>query len=143
MDIPSTLPHASQLLAVITNHSQFKMYEKIAAALPGFTVVRTTSPLDHTSLWIEVFPHNVSKGSTSSWLASRFHLNHEKACAIGNDYNDLDLLSWAGHAYVVSNGPEKMKHMFPVVASNNECGFSQAVEKWLENTRFFKKSNIL
>ena len=133
MEIPDNHPHASQLLAIISNHSYFSLYEKVSAKLPGFSVIRTTSPLDHSSLWIEVFPHKVSKGRASSWLASQFRLKRDSVCAIGNDYNDLDLLSWAGNAYVVSNAPEELKNIFPVVAAHNECGFSEAVAKWLGN----------
>jgi len=129
--LPSQFFKASQLLSIVTNHTHEHIYDEICENLPGFTVIRTTSPLDHTSLWIEVFPENVSKGKTSMWLASQCNIGNNKVLAIGNDYNDLDLLVWAKTAYIVSNGPEDLRTMFPSVASHNECGVSEAVKKWL------------
>ncbi|MBN2441051.1 MAG: HAD family phosphatase [Spirochaetales bacterium] len=136
-NLPSQFPRASQLLAIVTNlrqktdqHHQH-IYDEVSIHLPGFTVIRTTSPLDHVSLWIEVFPENVSKGKTSHWLASQFNIDKNNVLAVGNDYNDLDLLTWATSAYIVSNGPADLKAMFPSVASHDECGFSEAVKKWL------------
>lgn len=130
--LPSQYPSATQLLAIITGNRHTHIYNKVRKNLPGFTVIRTTSPMDHKSLWIEIFPQEVSKGQTSSWLASQFCLGKEKTLAIGNDYNDMDLLSWAKTAYVVSNAPDKLKNQFPSVVSHNECGFTQAVKKWLK-----------
>ena len=128
--LPPQYPRATQLLAIITGNRHSHIYNDVHTKLPGFTVIRTTSPMDHESLWIEVFPQAVSKGQTSAWLASRFGLSKEKSLAIGNDYNDMDLLSWAKTAYVVSNAPDELKHQFPSVVSHNECGFTQAVKKW-------------
>ncbi|MBN2533734.1 MAG: HAD family phosphatase [Spirochaetales bacterium] len=129
-NLPSIYPRASQVLTIITGNRDNSIYYDIRMKLPGFTVIRTTSPMDHTSLWIETFPQNVSKGQASAWLASRFGVNRENTLAIGNDYNDTDLLSWAKTAYVVSNAPDELKKMFPSVVSHNECGFSAAVNKW-------------
>jgi HAD superfamily hydrolase (TIGR01484 family) len=135
--LPPRYPRASQLLAIITGEipGHDNVYNDIRTGLPGFTVIRTTSPLDHESLWIEIFPHIVSKGQASSWLASRFCLDRKKTLAVGNDYNDIDLLSWAKTAYVVSNAPDELKKLFPSVVSHNECGFSDAVNRWLDAGR--------
>jgi hydroxymethylpyrimidine pyrophosphatase-like HAD family hydrolase len=48
--------------------------------------------------------------------------------AVGNDYNDLDLLEWADHAYVVGNAPAELRARYTAVASNEEGGFSAAVK---------------
>jgi hydroxymethylpyrimidine pyrophosphatase-like HAD family hydrolase len=61
-------------------------------------------------------------------------MNRGNVLAIGNDYNDMDLLSWAKTSFVVSNAPAELKNLFPSVASHNECGFTHAVEKWLSET---------
>jgi len=130
--IPSQFPKASQLLAIINDNTDSRIYEIICKELTDFTVIKTTSPLDYTSLWIEIFPSNVSKGRTSSWLSSLFKINKEKILAIGNDFNDLDLLSWAETAFVVANAPDELKKTFPVVPSHDNCGFTYAIKKWLK-----------
>ncbi len=47
--------------------------------------------------------------------------------AVGNDYNDRDLLEWAEHAYVVANAAPPLKARYRVVASNDAQGFAEAV----------------
>jgi hydroxymethylpyrimidine pyrophosphatase-like HAD family hydrolase len=47
--------------------------------------------------------------------------------AVGNDYNDLELLDWAEHAFVVGNAPAELRARYATVASNDDAGFSEAV----------------
>ncbi|MBN1699155.1 MAG: HAD family phosphatase [Spirochaetales bacterium] len=125
---------AAQLLAIIPtpdNETCRRIYMNVKARLPDFTVIRTTSPLDGASCWIEVFPGHVSKGKTAQWLCLKTGIKRENVCALGNDYNDTDLLAWAGRSFVVGNAADELKRQFPQVLSHNECGFSDAVSKWL------------
>ncbi len=106
---------------------QSNLYDNLRQRLEGLTVIRTTSPLDGSSLWIEIFPLHVSKAQAAQWLCGRLSLTPCGALAIGNDYNDLDLLEWAQWAVVVANAPPALKSAFAVTASNHESGFSRAV----------------
>ena len=90
-------------------------------------VVRTTSPLDHASTWIELFPKGVSKAHASEWIRERHAIDPARIVAVGNDYNDLDMLEWAEHARVVSNAPASMRQRFAVVRANDDDGFTEAV----------------
>ena len=94
-------------------------------------VVRTTSPLDHASTWIELFPAGVSKARASDWLRERHTIDPARTVAVGNDYNDLDMLEWAGRACVVSNAPPSMRARFDVVRANDDDGFTDAVRPLL------------
>ena len=94
-------------------------------------VVRTTSPLDHASTWIELFPVGVSKAHATDWIRGRYGIGRTRTIAVGNDYNDLDMLEWAGRACVVSNAPPSMRARFEVVRSNDEGGFAEAVRPLL------------
>ena len=94
-------------------------------------VVRTTSPLDHASTWIELFPRGVSKSHASDWIRTRHGIGRAHTVAVGNDYNDLDMLEWAERACVVSNAPPSMRARFEVVRSNDEGGFTDAVRPLL------------
>lgn len=97
--------------------------------LDQFSVIHATSPLDHKSLWIEVFHKDVSKSRSVSWLADRLDIDRENVVSVGNDYNDEDLLSWAGISYVVDNAPDILKEKYTAVPSNNQSGVSHAVKK--------------
>ena len=62
---------SAQLLAVVPADRSEPSSDQVASLLPDFTVIRTTSPLDHRSTWIEVFPREVSKSQAAAWLAAR------------------------------------------------------------------------
>ena len=96
-------------------------------------VVRTTSPLDRASTWIELFPDGVSKAHASDWIRERHAIDPARTVAVGNDYNDLDMLEWAAHAYVVSNAPPPMRERFAVVRANDDEGFTDAVRRFLDD----------
>jgi Cof subfamily protein (haloacid dehalogenase superfamily) len=122
---------AAQFLVVVPQHITHKVLQEIRRELPGLSIVRSTSPLDHQSGWIEFFHPDVSKAKTAAWLAAELGVDPVDTMAIGNDYNDLDMLEWAAHSYVVENAPKDMKQQFQQVASNNNGGVAQAVEHWL------------
>ncbi len=124
------IEEACQLLAVDPHERSAERIEALRRRLPRLTVIRTTSPLDGKSTWIEIFPPSVSKALGCAWLAERHRIDPRGVLAVGNDYNDLDLLDWAGTSFVVANAPPELKKRFPTVPSNEEDGFSQAVALW-------------
>ena len=105
----------------------------LACEFEGLHVVRTTSPLDHASTWIEVFPCGVSKGHASDWIREQHAIDPAHTVAVGNDYNDLDMLDWAARACVVSNAPASMRARYDVVGANDEDGFTDAVRSLLRD----------
>lgn len=101
---------------------------RIKEELAAYSVIQATSPLDHSSTWIEVFCSGVSKSQSAKWLAGMLGVKKKHIVAVGNDYNDLDLLETAGESFVVENAPQVLKNSFKVVSSNNDSGVSRAVE---------------
>ncbi|MBT8493737.1 MAG: HAD family hydrolase [Deltaproteobacteria bacterium] len=101
-------------------------YRELVAELADLNVVLTTSPLDHQSRWIEIFPPHVSKASSARLIAKRHGIAHECIAAIGNDFNDRQLLEWAHRAFVVANAPTELREQYAVVASNDDNGFGEA-----------------
>ena len=122
---------AAQFLAVVPHYEAHDALRQVRNDLPGLTIIRATSPLDHESTWIEFFHPDVSKGKTAAWLAAELGVAPAYTMAIGNDYNDLDLLGWAARSYVVENAPKDIKEGFRAVASNDDCGVAEAVSHWL------------
>jgi len=125
---------ATQIIAVLPRDSE--IFSNLSAQFPKLKVIRTTSPLDGASIWMEIFPIDVSKAYGISWL-----LNNEIRCSIdevisiGNDYNDLDMLEFTTLSYVVANAPEVLKRKYRVVPSNDEYGFSAAVNDALSKLK--------
>ncbi len=106
-------------------------YLELCAALAEYQVIRSTSPLDGSSTWIEVYPAGVSKASAAAWIVGQATNERGASIAIGNDYNDLELLNWADQAFVVANAPAELRARYTTVASNDAGGFSEAVRRAL------------
>jgi hydroxymethylpyrimidine pyrophosphatase-like HAD family hydrolase len=123
---------ATQLVAIVSHDQALDALAAVQQRLGHLTVIQTTSPLDGRSTWIEIFPAGISKSRTTEWLAARLGIPRQQTMSVGNDYNDLDLLEWAGTGFVTANSPEELKRRFPAVASNNQAGVSEAIERWLK-----------
>jgi HAD superfamily hydrolase (TIGR01484 family) len=115
---------------------------ELEAALPAFRVIRATSPLDGSSTWFEIFPKGVGKAAAAAWLLREIDVlrpcgaaERGVCVAVGNDYNDVDLLDWADFAFVVGNAPEELRSRYSSVGSNSESGFSDAVRRMFVEAR--------
>ena len=117
---------ATQLLAVLKQDEEDK-FERMKSELRFVKVIRATSPLDNRSIWLEIFPKNISKGHSAKWLCKELGILKNETVGIGNDFNDIDLLEITHKSYVVANAPEELKQQFIVVASNEEDGFAECI----------------
>ena len=121
--------HSSQII-VIPDKGE-KYYNMLSKKLHGVKCIRTTSPLDGKTLWIEIFPESVSKGHAVAWLCDYTNTDPTQTVGIGNDYNDLDLLDFTTQSFVVDNAPIELKEHYTTCQSNLRCGFTDAVNKAL------------
>jgi HAD superfamily hydrolase (TIGR01484 family) len=125
---PEEFGEACQVIGILP--PDLERFRQIRKRLNGLSVIRTTSPLDGRNLWLEIFPAGVSKSAGARWLADRLHLPHERTFALGNDYNDLDLLEWAAHSAVTANAPADLRARFETTASHREHPLTTAVRSW-------------
>ncbi len=126
----SDIGAASQLLAVVNHDNSESVLSALRVQLAGYSVIRSTSPLDGRSTWIEVFAPGVSKSRCAEWLSCRLKIDRKLVLAVGNDYNDLDLLEWAGTAFLVDNAPGLLKNRFASVPSHDHGGVARAIHLW-------------
>ena len=124
---------ATEVLCILPP-GELEIAEQIIEDLNTFSVIRATSPLDGKSIWLEIFSPDTSKGKAVKWLADHVGVPQKNVCAVGNDFNDEDLLHWAGESFVVTNSHKQLHAFFPVVASNNNGGVSEAAACWLESS---------
>lgn len=119
---------ACQLLAILPETDK-SCYERLQIVLDQVKIIRATSPLDHKSIWLEIFPLHVNKGYTSEWLCQHLSDSSDSTVAIGNDFNDKDLLDWAAFPYVVSEAPLELKKVYNVTNSNNDNPIAEIINK--------------
>ncbi len=129
----SALPFgpSTQLLAVDPLGIDSQAYRTVKNVLAEYSVVRTTSPMDGVSTWIEVFAAMVCKSSASEWIGAQFGVPVDDVLAVGNDYNDVDLLDWAGSSRVVANAAPAVRAGRACVPANSDAGVAVAIEQWL------------
>ncbi len=123
----ATFGESTEILAIVPSYLGHETADRVQQTLGDFSVIKATSPLDGKSLWIEVFNPRVSKSQAVAWLCECLDVHRNHVVAVGNDYNDLDLLQWAGRGFVVANTPSDLQKEFEIVASNNQCGVAEAV----------------
>jgi hypothetical protein len=121
----------TQFMVVADNNDEH-LYLQLINLLKPLKVIRTTSPLDHYSLWLEIFAPEVSKGSAVQSLLDLTGLNRTNLMVIGNDFNDYEMLKLTQQAYVTENAPYALKQEFKIVADYNNHGFADAVSQWLD-----------
>lgn len=124
---PPNYGKASQFLIILP--ANVEEFNRLSALCEGVKVIRATSPLDHNSIWMEVFHPDVSKGNACDYLCKSLGLTFADTIAVGNDYNDIDLLQFASQSYVVENTPDDLKANYTVVSSHNKNGFTSALSR--------------
>ena len=102
-----------------------------AGFLDKITVMKTQ--YDHRDLCIlDILNRECSKGHALKWWAEQQGIRREQVMAIGDNYNDLEMLEYAGLPVVMGNASKEMKQSgWKVTASNAESGVAQAVEEVL------------
>ncbi len=119
---------ATEIRAIIPNDEE--LCNKISAQCNGSRAIRATSPLNKDFLWLEVFHSEVSKANGINHICILENIRAEEILCIGNDYNDIEMLDFAGKSYVVANAPKELidryNHNFKA-KSNLENGVSDIV----------------
>ena len=95
------------------------------------TVLRTEYPLRDLTI-VDVLNRNCSKGhAVARWAAHR-GIAREQVMAIGDNYNDIAMLAFAGMPFIMGNASDELKARgWPVTLTNDECGVAAAVERVL------------
>jgi Cof subfamily protein (haloacid dehalogenase superfamily) len=122
---------ATQFLAMVAQDRE-DIYKEIYKRLYPLSAVRTTSPIDYCTMWIEIFAPGVNKGGAVRFMMRKLGASADDIMVIGNDYNDLDMLKISPNAYVTGNAPQELRRKYETVATCDTNGFAEAVWKWLE-----------
>jgi Cof subfamily protein (haloacid dehalogenase superfamily) len=82
--------------------------------------------------FIDVMNRKASKGNALKHLAELWEIDSSEIIAIGNYYNDLEMIRFAGLGIAMENSPEGVKQAANfVTASNNEEGVHKAFQKYI------------
>jgi Cof subfamily protein (haloacid dehalogenase superfamily) len=95
------------------------------------TVVRTEYPVRDLCI-VDVLNRDCSKGHALKRWAHYRGIPREQVMAIGDNFNDLEMLAFAGAPFIMGNACEELKARgWPVTSCNDENGVAAAVEQLL------------
>lgn len=87
----------------------------------GAALLLTEYPARDLSL-LDVMHRDVSKGGALTRLAGRLGIPMAGTLAVGDNFNDRQMLAAAGAAMVMGNADESLRRDFPLVLPSNEAG---------------------
>lgn len=95
---------------------------------PPYVTAVTTRPY-----FLEFFSSRASKSGALQKLGETLNISSEEMMAVGDGFNDLDMIKYAGLGIAVSNSPEELKEQADYIGcSNNEGIIAYIVENILK-----------
>lgn len=92
-----------------------------------------TDDFEISYFYTEITNENVNKWSAIEHLIKMLNISKEEVLAIGDNINDKEMIENAGVGIVTGNSSPLMKKIADkVVASNNESGVAEAIEKYIK-----------
>jgi Cof subfamily protein (haloacid dehalogenase superfamily) len=100
-----------------------------------FTVLRTEYPVRDLSI-VDVLNRGCTKGQALERWANFRGIPREQVMAIGDNYNDIEMLAYAGWPFIMGNASEELLAKgWAVTLSNAENGVAAAIEQALGRAR--------
>lgn len=125
---PQTLTELGTAVKIYIDHPRLTdvaLQRALADHLPDGVVAATSG-----APFIEATAASANKGAAAASLATEFGLAAEECVAIGDQMNDLSLLTWAGHAIAMQNAhPEILAVADEVAGHHAEDGAAAAIER--------------
>ena len=82
---------------------------------------------------VDVLNHGCSKGHALERWAARRGLARQEVLAIGDNYNDIEMLRFAGTGVIMGNAADELKQAgWAVTLPNDQAGVAAAVERFVD-----------
>ncbi len=95
------------------------------------TVLRTEYPLRDLSI-VDILNQGCSKGHALQRWAKYRRIPREQVMAIGDNYNDIEMLAFAGYPVIMGNASDELRDRgWAVTLPNDQCGVAAAVDQVL------------
>ena len=123
---------ATEALRVVAFAEQ-ALVEQILPAISALDCAWNFAPLgSYGSAELAILPAGCSKASAVSALAERYEIPLTQVMALGDSYNDLEMLRLVGLGIAMGQAPEQVKAAAKAVtATNREDGVALALERFI------------
>ncbi len=79
---------------------------------------------------VDVCGAGTTKGGTLAALAARLGIAQADVMAVGDNFNDRDMLAWAGVGVAMGNAAPEVQEGFEVTGTHDEAGLAQAIRRF-------------
>ncbi|MCR5202973.1 MAG: ATP-dependent zinc metalloprotease FtsH [Lachnospiraceae bacterium] len=92
--------------------------------------------------YVEILPKFVDKAVAIDKLAKFLELDKKKVICVGDSFNDISMIKYAGLGVAMGNAQQEVKDIADVVtASNDEDGIADVIEKYMTDKDADKKAD--
>ena len=106
--------------------------ERIQDRFPKEVKLALTEYSDRDFALLDALSPKATKAAALRFVADHFEIPMDRTMAIGDNWNDLEMLEAAGFAVVMSNAPRKLRSRgFTLTGSNDEAGVAQAIRNYV------------
>ncbi|AIQ11905.1 Cof-type HAD-IIB family hydrolase [Paenibacillus durus] len=100
--------------------------ETLKRVVPGVSIYKSKDT------YLEIMDEMVSKSYAIRELEEVLHISNRELMAIGDNYNDIDMILYAGLGIAMGNAPEEVKRIADTVTlSNDEDGLKDGIERFV------------
>ncbi|WP_307725860.1 HAD-IIB family hydrolase [Oceanobacillus sojae] len=83
--------------------------------------------------YLEIMSGNASKSNAIKKLEKQFNITRQEVIALGDNFNDIDMLKYAGVGIAMGNASDEVKSAADeITLSNEEDGLKHALNKHFE-----------
>ncbi|MGG0451782.1 Cof-type HAD-IIB family hydrolase [Priestia megaterium] len=100
---------------------------ELKAKFPGLTIYKSKDT------YLEIMSGNASKSNAIKKLEKFYDITNQEVMALGDNFNDIDMLKYSGLGVAMGNAPDEVKIIADeVTLSNDEDGLKYALNKHFE-----------
>ena len=94
--------------------------------------IKVHTSFSHTN-FLEILRYGINKGSALKWLCDKKGIKRENVIAFGDNYNDIEMIEFAGIGVAMENGEEELKKSADYIAlNNNDDGVGKFLKDFLD-----------
>jgi Cof subfamily protein (haloacid dehalogenase superfamily) len=118
-----------------------QLEETLKTGLGSTVKVLSTKYLEQDFTLIDIINPAASKGAGVAAAAAELGVVREEIMAIGDNYNDLEMLLFAGTGVVMANAPLSLREITGLhpTASNRDDGVALAIEQFILNPQLINQ----
>ena len=129
-DVLEAAAGATEAIKLMVFHDRYGAHE-LLGLLP--TILGHDVSVTHMGAdCVEIGPAGIDKGSGLVWLCAHLGIDAADVVAFGDEFNDHEMLRWAGHAVVMGNASPATQALADEVAPTNaDDGVAVVIERLL------------